>query len=108
MGLGVTKSGAILQTSAKQKVATPQPVPNAVVNIADYKNRDVVRVCERLLEKALAGEITGLIYTLRMHNEDHAVSAVGIYAKDASIALPALERISQAAAAYVKANSPIP
>lgn len=77
----------------------------SVVRLNDFRNRDVIRFCEQLLQKAISGEITGLIYTARLNDEDHAVSAIGVYAKDSAIAIPAMARMSEALASHVKNNA---
>jgi hypothetical protein len=84
-------------------VVERQP-PNTVVRLNDFRNRDVIRFCEQLLQKAIAGEITGLIYTARINEVDHAVSAIGVYAKDSSVGLPAMARMAEALELHVKTS----
>lgn len=92
----------------QQSNAFEAPQTAAVVSLADYKNRDVVKICEGLLRKAIAGELTGLIYAARLREQDRPVSAAGVYAKDAAIALPAMDRASQILDGYVRRHSSTP
>lgn len=79
-----------------------------MVNLADYKNREVVKICERLLQKALAGELTGLIYAARIRDEDRPVSAAGVYAKNPAVGLAAMGRASDILGAYVRRHTDPP
>lgn len=78
--------------------------PGTVVRLNDFRNREVIRFCELLLQKAISGEITGMIYTLRLNDEDQPVSAVGVYAKDSSIGLPVMASMADVLSAHVKAS----
>lgn len=80
------------------------PKSGAVVDLNDFRNRDVVKLCELLLQKAISGEITGLIYTARIDDEDQGVSAIGCYAKDESIALPAMAQMASILNTHVQSR----
>lgn len=75
-----------------------------VVRLNDFRNREVIRFCELLLQKAIAGEVTGMIYTLRLNDEDQPVGAVGVYAKDPSIGLPVMASMADVLSAHVKSS----
>lgn len=88
--------------TAKQSALPAQGA--SVVNINDFRNRDVIRLCEQLLQKAISGELTGLIYTARLDDEDHAVAAVGCYARDPMVGLPAMAKMAAILESHVKSN----
>ena len=53
-----------------------------VISISAYRNRDLVKTLENLLEQAKLGKINGLLYTARVGNSEHGVGACGTYADD--------------------------
>lgn len=104
----MSQNGLITDRIILRKIAhidAEDKLPGTVVRLNDFRNRDVILFCEQLLEKAVSGEITGLIYTARLNGEDHAVSAVGVYSKDSQVALPAMAQMAEALAAHVAKNS---
>jgi len=50
-----------------------------VVSITKYKNHDLIKTCESILEKAQSGEITGILYAVRLNENDHGVGVTGDY-----------------------------
>lgn len=66
---------------------------NNVISIKEFKERDTIATLERLLEKARAGEITGLIYTVRLGEWSHAVGVTGRYREDPISGLGAAGRV---------------
>ena len=60
----------------------PRSDKSNVVSITAHRNRDLVNTLRKLLEKAEAGEITGLLYTARIGKAEHGVGACGEYADD--------------------------
>lgn len=64
-----------------------------VISIKEYKERETIATLERLLEKAKAGEITGLIYTVRLGEWNHGVGVTGTYRQDPISGLGATGRV---------------
>ncbi len=53
----------------------------------------VVATLEKLLTKARAGELTGLMYVVRAQNQDHGVGIAGSYINDVQSGLSAFSLI---------------
>jgi hypothetical protein len=83
---------AITQHPLSAPVKSPMKSSN-VISIKEYKERDTIATLERLLEKARAGEITGLIYTVSLSQWDHAVGVTGRYREDPISGLGAAGRV---------------
>ena len=64
-----------------------------VISIKEYKERDTIATLERLLAKARAGEVTGLIFTVRLGEWNLAVGVSGRYREDPISGLGAAGRV---------------
>lgn len=60
----------------------PKKPQSNVVRIVEYKNRDTIAVCREIIAKAERGEVTGMLFALRLGDFDHGIGATGSYLKD--------------------------
>ena len=58
-----------------------------VTKLDEWKNRDTVETLADLLEKARKGEISGLLFSVRLGAKHHAMGAAGEYLSDPMMAV---------------------
>jgi hypothetical protein len=61
---------------------TQQDNSPTIFDFRSYQNRDLIDVLEDALEKAKAGEITGMVFAFYLGGRQHGVGAVGHYKKN--------------------------
>ncbi len=66
---------------------------NNVIRIVEYKSRETVEALETMLEMARAGEISGMVFALRLGDWNHGVGVTGEYEKDPIAAASVAARI---------------
>lgn len=64
-----------------------------LVNLAEYRNRELVAVCKELLRLAEEGEAMGLAFVLKLGRGDHRGGLSGDYRRNPDEALAAAVRL---------------
>ena len=64
-----------------------------VVQIAEYRNREIVEYLEQLLEAAKAGEVTGLAFAVKQGQWHATIGTLGDYSVDYVGALGVVARL---------------
>lgn len=66
-----------------------------VVNLAQYRSREVIAALRELLEAAEAGEIRGLAYVVKVAPGDNRVGLAGVYKQCPEKALKAAFKLEK-------------
>lgn len=72
-------SGSLSTNSPRKKTTEKKRSSAKATALA---NREVITILEGLLVKAKSGELTGLMYVVRLACEDHGVGVAGTYLTD--------------------------
>ncbi len=73
-------SGPTSHQSATKK--SPAKKRSPAIEITPPVNRQVVEVLEGLLDKAKSGQLSGMMYVIRLESKDHGVGVCGSYLAD--------------------------
>lgn len=64
-----------------------------VTRLSEYKNKETVGVLEQLLAQARNGDISGLLFCVRLSSNHHAMGISGIYHADPTQAVTGCGRM---------------
>jgi hypothetical protein len=67
--------------------------PSNAITIVEYQNKDTIAVCREIIEKAERGEVTGMLFALRLTDFEHGIGATGTYRDDPVSGLTAAGRL---------------
>lgn len=69
-----------------------------LVNLENYRRKEVVDALEALLAAAKAGEVQGLVYVVKVGPDEHRAGTVGVYRRHPEKALSATFQLERALA----------
>ena len=67
--------------------------PGSVISITEYRNRETIATLEGLLQKAMDGDVQGIIYAVKLEHGPQAVGFAGYYAVNPTPGLTAAARV---------------
>jgi hypothetical protein len=64
-----------------------------VTNLSAHKNKDTIAALRSLLDRAIAGELHGILFCVKRNGGDYAMGKTGEYDRDPLLALDAASRL---------------